>query len=265
VFPASGGSGGGSVNSVNGVKPDEAGNVALKYDDLENRPFGEETSITEIVPETVAESIEEGVFGVALPVRLTAGNEYIVKLNGVEYACTGVGIELDEFSYPVGMGNLSVADESLPATDDPFLILDYPEYSMLMVMMLDGTESVTLSLSGAVTTIHPLHPKYRPNNATVNLVAMGMADVTAGGEPVFLECDTSEIIKTMFAGTTKFIVKLDGVKLGEGLTASHGYNVFANGAGDISEVKACVSITEWCDLWITVSPIGIYAKLTLDA
>lgn len=43
--------GGGSVNSVNGVKPDNAGNVALKYDDLEGRPFGDNRTEEEVTIE----------------------------------------------------------------------------------------------------------------------------------------------------------------------------------------------------------------------
>lgn len=153
------------VLSVNGSTPDAAGNVEVQgggvtsWNDLTDKPFYEETSVVEVLPETTYVSdpdVNSGEMGGA-SVGLEVGKTYIVNWNGVEYTCVGVLFEANG----VVLGNLGGIDsENAENTGEPFVMLDMPDYGAMQIVPLDGLTSVTVSISGWSTTIKTLDPKY---------------------------------------------------------------------------------------------------------
>ena len=209
-------SGGGSVNSVNGVKPDSAGNVALKYDDLKDRPFYEETGLVEILPETtfaVADPLE-----VTLPVvRFVVGEFYTVKWNGTEYNCKAFDLT-EIFNAPIqviGLGNRSYIDPYFENTEEPFIITSAPDENDCIFAVHDGSTSVTMSIMGSGTVIHPLDPKFLPEGVGgeipfFDLEEMGLPALTLA-ETVSVSVDTTAIIAALEKGLVRLKVKFSSM------------------------------------------------------
>lgn len=162
---------GGGVNSVNGVKPDGAGNVALKYDDLENRPFGETT-----------------VMGDTL--EWDGNTEGLVSVGGLLYKVSDAVFTADELTEAsvimsngmvldaeqmmvfgdlivIGEAFCSIVPESVVGTETPigFVFEETGVY-----FLTDGkiyTTSLTVPGYGKfeTTEIKPLDPKFLPEGA----------------------------------------------------------------------------------------------------
>lgn len=200
VFPASGGSGGGSVNSVNGVKPDEAGNVALKYDDLEGKYFGEETVSGYIVEETtltVNPDIGGGVLDYALPI--VNGETYTVVYNGVSYECVALDV-----GGLVHLGNGSTL--GFGDTGEPFAVMTLVAENMTAVIPIDGSTNFVFSLSGKVTTVTPIPYKFMPKPQFYDLGELGLPTVNCDGT------SASEMVYGDFYNLYQSLVNGDTVK-----------------------------------------------------
>ena len=133
----------GKVKTVNGVEPDENGNIAIKaggassWNDLSDKPFGDEGG--ESVEELLAYSefeFNNGTFmgaGNSYPL-LIEGEKYKVLWDNTEYTCTAFKI-ISEGSEFIAIGNIRevltqmndiVFDgdiESLPQSNEPFAYL----------------------------------------------------------------------------------------------------------------------------------------------
>lgn len=118
--------------------------------------------VVEILPETTIPIDPDGGENM-IPVdfALEPNKPYTIKYNGVEYAdCVGVELE------GVLFGNLGAIDESFPATNHPFILgsvaMDMDEDGntdyMIVVMPLDGAETVTLSI--AEETVYKIPQEY---------------------------------------------------------------------------------------------------------
>lgn len=150
-------SGGGSVNSVNGVQPDEAGNVALKYDDLDNRPFGEETIVTDVYPEiTVTVKNNQAILN--KKITLEVGKTYFVTWDGTEYECVAENVSFDG-APAVAVGNPYFTGGS--NNNMPFALghSDYAGMS-LAVAMTDGDHTFDVKCDSVV--VKTIDSKYLP-------------------------------------------------------------------------------------------------------
>lgn len=141
--------------------------TAWESADYQPRTHWSEFSTVEILPEATVEIDPDDGSG-ALPVDflLEPNKPYTIKHNGVEYAgCVGVNV----YEGVIAFGNLGVMDESLPVTEHPFLLISQAvsidgnyDYT-LGVVPLDGSETVTLSISGEEEIAHKIPGKYLPD------------------------------------------------------------------------------------------------------
>lgn len=106
----------GAVKSVNGIEPDENGNVDLgsleaDWNTLKNRPFFTRCGGSVIVAMQINPAFSEFSNGLyvwsSTGVKLVNGATYIVIWNNQEFTCTAVEATLGE-SAGVGLGNLSL-------------------------------------------------------------------------------------------------------------------------------------------------------------
>ncbi len=139
----------GAVLSVNGITPDENGNVeidtATSWNDLEDKPFGEELVTGEIVSNLTAEDYNSGNFP---PCNFVVGSEYDVIWNGEHYS--GLICYFDE-PYNVISGE-----------GCPFYIDDNGGDS-LYVESTNGEEDFTLTIIGENRIIPKIDEKYIPD------------------------------------------------------------------------------------------------------
>lgn len=96
--------------------------------------------------------------------ELIVGGNYTIVWNGTTYNAVGVLLEAEGISG-IGLGNLGMMGLG-NMTDDPFIciIANSPELggTVMMVVAIDGSTTVTMSLSGEVEEITPLESKYLP-------------------------------------------------------------------------------------------------------
>lgn len=143
--------------------------------------------ITELLPPTQLEGGEgEFYLPASYGISLVDGGSYVVNWNGVDYTCTAQLFDAGGESATV-IGNVGLAMDTGEDTGEPFVII-YQEAmaSMgisLFVVPLDGSEQVTLWLSGSTPEIiHKLDPKFLPDgvpyciNGTMELPVTGFWD-----------------------------------------------------------------------------------------
>lgn len=98
------------------------GGGASSWNDLTDKPFGEETR-TVIIPEVTMENFNRNDPLAGVPV---AGARFIVNWNGTQYECIGQDLSAGTGTPTVAIGNfdkLSGAGD----TGEPFVIMLYPE------------------------------------------------------------------------------------------------------------------------------------------
>ena len=129
---------------------------AVSYNDLEDRPFYEEGSSTEILPLTTIplEVAEDGVSVgmLADPIAITNGKTYTVTWCGTEYKCVAQAFEMEGIPISV-LGDLNVAINGAVGTGEPFILILFPPGVGMGVQVLDiqGHTEVTLSIkSGGI-------------------------------------------------------------------------------------------------------------------
>lgn len=163
MTPTIGDNGNWFINGEDTGKPSVGeGGGASSWNDLTDKPFY--TEYGDFFPETELTGIEDDGFMYPNAVEgIEIGKTYTVTYNGVEYECVAESFESDGVSVIV-LGNGSML--GLTETSDPFIInIVPPEYiaSMgagLVAMPLDGSTSVTLSISGDGAICHPIETKY---------------------------------------------------------------------------------------------------------
>lgn len=205
---------GSSPTTVN-IPSGGSGGVS-SWNELTDKPFYTEMGNGVILPETAAMFVEDqGVFAIADPVALVIGEEYSVSWNGVPYSCVALPYEEEGVLMGAMLGNVgAMTGESM--TEEPFLVICVTPEMMevtgspvgIMIMPLDGSESVTLSISGLMEIVHPIDKKYLPKAA-----------IPANGKVVFTRddagnctCDkTYEEIGMMFASGIFPWAQLNGV------------------------------------------------------
>lgn len=172
IANSGGTSGGASINVTAEVgqtivvKEVDADGKPTAWKAAEYQPRTHWSESVEILPETTVEvDPTDGVGVITGDFVLEVGKSYTIKYNGVEYAgCVG----FDAGEGNVGFGNMGAVNESFPATEHPFVMV-YMEIDSdgdgviergVMILPLDGAESVTLSIAGAV--YHPIPSEYVP-------------------------------------------------------------------------------------------------------
>jgi hypothetical protein len=152
------------------------------------------------------------MFAVPNVISLIAGETYTVHWNGTNYTCIAHG-SAEDGNMGIFLGN-SAAIEGSMTTDDPFVVAAlFPEGAAemgcgILAVPLDGSTSLTLSITGPVEVVHPLDEKYLPKAA-----------IPANGKVVFTRddagnctCDkTYEEIGMMFASGIFPWAQLNGV------------------------------------------------------
>lgn len=125
-----------------------------------------ETNVMEILPETVIEvDPDTGILPHPDRIELITGKTYTVKWNGTEYSCVAQDaiVPADEEGHMVNVG-VVVGDFGLTtggeSTGEPFMIVAANAFgeqafgSPLMIQAIDGSTSVTLSISGEGKVFH---------------------------------------------------------------------------------------------------------------
>ena len=149
----------GRVKSVNGITPDENGNVEImaggtsSWNDLEDKPFDE----VELIPETALVPFGDGQFGIPIPASLKQGTKYTVTWNGTEYTATCIfdgesrGLINDGANIATGEGIVFVIQLFDTVMDDLGGMAG-------IAMDMGGAAAVTMSVAEVI----PLDSKYLP-------------------------------------------------------------------------------------------------------
>ena len=131
----------------------------------EGYPYSDGVKLTELYSALVETDPDSGVYEGAADLPLTEGETYVVKYNGVDYVCTcSTMTQGDEYNgmvtfYILGnLGAMTGGDD----TGEPFVVMTIPSMGAFGLYALDGSTSVTLSISGEAETIHPMAGKLLP-------------------------------------------------------------------------------------------------------
>lgn len=130
--------------------------------------WAEEAEV-EFLPETVLEGADGQFMSTApLVADLTNGNTYTVNYNGTNYLCTAKYLSEGAGGYYC-LGDLGTA--GLPGeatTGEPFVVMVAPSDMVgpsdmsMMLIALDGAETVTLSIRGIAEQVKKIDAKYAP-------------------------------------------------------------------------------------------------------
>ena len=112
------------------------------------------TSLSETTYENVSSPIQ---IQTALPI--TVGATYTIMWNGTPYECTALSGD-SGFTF---IGNGSIYG-GLEDTGEPFFIITSYSNNMSIIMFNDGSSTVTLSYTGAISKVHTIDPKYIPES-----------------------------------------------------------------------------------------------------
>lgn len=172
------------------------------WNDLEDRPFGEERAKRTIFEESEFSFVDGGV---EIDYSLFSINEtaYIAKFDGVEYQfddCVSDGV--------ICFGNLSFLNAMLGTenedTGEPFAVVAIPDFEMAAIVAPNGNTH-TVQIVGVTVDVSPVKEKYLPTKKFYYHM----------DNPLYLYKDTGLTIKatktevdTAFLNNTGVIVKL---------------------------------------------------------
>lgn len=132
---------------------------AKSWNDLEDRPFYEETTRTNIVPETsiVLEEDNGYIGNLQSSLRLEAGKEYIITIDGTQY--NAIGKFHEEFGIPY-IGNIAAIGEE--DTGESFLIMpmNSPTDTELGIKVNSDIVEHTVSIDLIESKLKQIDPKY---------------------------------------------------------------------------------------------------------
>ena len=173
VWSQTGGGGSGGVTSWN---------------DLTDRPFGEEQGLVEVLPEiTVALDGGNGFLATIPP--LVIGENYTVNWNGTKYSCVAQDMSAVALGA-VAIGNLK--DFGVADTGEPFVIAVFPGENTSL-FSFEGLSAVTVSIVGNGNVIKTLDPKFLPGGSAVELY--GDYDLVINTNKDSMHIDSNSIIE----------------------------------------------------------------------
>lgn len=130
----------------------------------EDRTHWAESSEVMVVDETTITGSPGQFFVVS---ALKDDGEYTVLYNGVEYEC----VPKTDPSGDLALGNLKLAKSTLEDTGEPFLFTGMSTAGVTSyAFFADKTGTSTFSVSGQEIAIHPLDPKFLPEDYINELI-----------------------------------------------------------------------------------------------
>lgn len=263
--PEGGGGGGGSVNSVNGVKPDSAGNVALKYDDLKGRPFGYvDTVILEEQSAPFAEGDMPDVVVGMFPGTdgYVAGQPYTLTLDGVAYnvVCANIGVLLGSTVDIFALGNQALTGMGEDTGED-FMLISMPDQGVTMCAFRGAAGDHTISVSGP--TLKTLDPVFMGKLPEFNLYDMGLPLVN--NTEVSVACPTGRLMDALAAGgavlTMQVHVRDTSTTSSDTIKSITVCNVARHGEDGHYFYNAYVTLSPYSTLHCTISNMGVTAVM----
>lgn len=205
------------VKSVNGIEPDENGNINIEIPEIDvdslaikpdwNQNDENESDYiknrthwvvdrgiveTEIISECTFRPYPAGGVGVhyigSLPSPVTLGATYIVTLNGTVYECAA---HLGKSGF-VSIGNETVYPGVTREEGEPFYI-EYLDYNSEITVYLDNTNNNTMSIIKRVhdITYHTLDEKFIPDSiakvSDLHNATTGVPDLIEIANRLFVE------------------------------------------------------------------------------
>lgn len=125
------------------------------WNDLTDKPFGEVTTVKEVLAECQPEFVEgEGVFVLMGESDIAVGEKYTVNWNGADYECVAVSAP----NNSIALGNMSAMGGD--NTGEPFLIAYNIDASAWSFIDMTGSTTLTISIRQEVTTVQKMSGKY---------------------------------------------------------------------------------------------------------
>lgn len=218
------------------------GGGAKSWNDLTGKPFGEETSVVEVLAETTLTPDATGMAILPDVLDLAVGDKCTVNWRGVEYVRNAKAIPMNDGTSVVGVGNPSIGTNG-ENSGEPFLILNLPAEMAAAV----GGKAAIFSADGAAfavsvykdnTVITPIEGKYLPKG-TPWIEEGGMVEVlpetTVTGEEGY-ELFIPNIIDVTVGAT--YIVTHNGVDYEQVGQAVDVDGISAVGFGDLTNFGA---------------------------
>ncbi len=170
------------VQTVNGVTPDENGNVDVpgggvsSWNDLTDKPFYEESSSETLLEESTYDGFyEDPYLGAPVcdlypsPFTLTVGEIYRVHWNDEEFICKAQDVSAYA-DGAVGLGDLSLPVFGGSGNGEPFIIGYAGEYGSMFIS-LDNKSSNTVAIYHEISEVKTLDAKFLPSPASIDLSA----------------------------------------------------------------------------------------------
>ena len=183
----------GAVKTVNGVEPDENGNIEVEVSEIpepvqpdwnqndptsadyvKGRTHWAETATTTLVNNATVETTDgEPTNNPFVIDEIIEGQTYVVTWNGTTHECVAY---IAEGPNSPSLGNATLADIPSGGNGEPFFITVYE--GAVMVFAAAGTH--TVSIVADIETIHTIDPKFIPGPQEIDLrkythwVATGM-------------------------------------------------------------------------------------------
>ena len=185
-----------------------SGGGASSWNDLKDKPFGEEVTECYIIPETSLRFEDEtSCFEVQLDGMLVDGETYIVVINGTEYQCEARYFE-DWDSILLGNGEWMGADNI--GSDAPFSIESYDDGYVYLYMTSPG--EFVVSIFGKKRTVYKLDAEYLPDDFMDSVPTIYKKTADGTYEPMnTLFIDASNLAGDFFSAA--FVVSHSGVNL----------------------------------------------------
>ena len=145
------------------------GGGVSSWNDLTDKPFYKEQSVVDILPEMtgVPDPEKDNAFFLFDVFDVKVGNTYVVNWNGTEYTCIAAAPPEPETADGAVLGNMSALMGEAPSAE-PFILFFFTAETAAtigaggIVSVLDGSETVTVSVKAKSETIHPIDPEYLP-------------------------------------------------------------------------------------------------------
>lgn len=213
------------VKKVNGLTPDADGNVQIGWQELADKPFGEEI-VTLVDNQTI--TLEDGQGTVSYAMEFIEGQEYIVLYNGVVYRSTAVPMTVEGIGSGMAVGNASVFGGE--NTGEPFLMGSAD--GMTMIIAIDGSSEVVLTVISE--GIKKIDAKYLPESPFVYYYTEPIV-----GDDCYIYADEA---RTRKVTASELLAVKDVVKI------KHTYEVYKSGTNKkvpITVYVTPIEVQDW--------------------
>lgn len=148
-------------------RPEKISGGVSSWNDLTDKPFGETTTVKEVLAECQPVYAGDGMYQAALASApdVVVGEKYIVTYNGVDYPCEAVDGSALNMPGLAAMGDVGGATGGT-STGEPFVVLvgsDGDGESGLIAAPMDGSTTLTISIRQEVTEVTTIDPKFLPS------------------------------------------------------------------------------------------------------